>query len=188
MVVHHSADRLEIPATPASKPSAQEDSLASWVLRCSRLGWAGSQSQPNLTLPAESRGPRPSLVKRALLGLASLPFWCSVSGANNCLSFNNRSRSIHGVRLWPDASRACEPGQLLRLPRPCSCLSLVGMETRSACLPAMGLPGGAPPRSHTSYFRSTFPVGAVFFFFFLLFFFLASFLGDVCGDGVGGWG
>ena len=160
MVVHHSADRLEIPATPASKPSAQEDSLASWVLRCSRLGWAGSQSQPNLTLPAESRGPRPSLVKRALLGLASLPFWCSVSGANNCLSFNNRSRSIHGVRLWPDASRACEPGQLLRLPRPCSCLSLVGMETRSACLPAMGLPGGAPPRQtclndfHSLHFTS----------------------------------
>lgn len=71
------------------------------MLRGSRLGWAGSQSQPVLTLPAEPRGPRPSLVKWAFLGLASVPFWCSVSGAINCLSFNNRSQNIHCVRLWP---------------------------------------------------------------------------------------
>lgn len=47
------ADPLEIPAPPASKPSAQEDSEPPGC--SSRLGWAESQSQPVLTLLA---GPR----------------------------------------------------------------------------------------------------------------------------------
>lgn len=85
---------------------------------------------------------------------------------------------------WPDASRACEPGQLLPLPPPCSCLSLVGMETRTACLPALGLPGGASPGVILLTFAAHFLLELFCFFFF----FLAPFLGDVCGDGVGGWG
>ena len=85
---------------------------------------------------------------------------------------------------WPDASRACEPGQLLPLPPPCSCLSLVGMETRTACLPALGLPGGASPGVILLTFAAHFLLELCCFFFFSLHPFWVTFV--VTGLGGGG--
>lgn len=111
-----------------------------------------------------------------------------------CLSYNNCSQNA-GVQLW-----------LARHPRPVSqasfcapallsCFSRVGMETRTACLPALWLqvepPPPRPPAQESHFLLSYFSSGAVVFLFFFFMapdLFLHPFWVTFVVTGFGGWG